>query len=212
MDLSSNDYLAHHGILGQKWGVRRFQNEDGSLTAAGKSRYSTGNTAAASKSTDSASSRDSKASSGIDKKKVAKYVAIGAAAVAGTVLAVHGAKTMSEVVRNRSLAVHLDRGHKAVNDIFRVVRQSDDKMWDTAWRKSKARTDAEFMQETMAKVGHRGTARRSNNYANQAMDKEMAEWRNESLLDAIKTAKDFYNIDSSKRNIRYDKTDRWSRD
>ena len=32
-------YLAHHGILGQKWGVRRYQNPDGSLTAAGKKRY-----------------------------------------------------------------------------------------------------------------------------------------------------------------------------
>jgi len=31
-------YLAHHGILGQKWGVRRFQNKDGSLTSAGKAR------------------------------------------------------------------------------------------------------------------------------------------------------------------------------
>lgn len=31
--------LAHHGILGMKWGVRRFQNEDGSLTSAGKARY-----------------------------------------------------------------------------------------------------------------------------------------------------------------------------
>ena len=30
--------LQHHGIKGQKWGVRRFQNKDGSLTAAGKSR------------------------------------------------------------------------------------------------------------------------------------------------------------------------------
>lgn len=29
----------HHGILGQKWGVRRFQNEDGSLTDAGRKRY-----------------------------------------------------------------------------------------------------------------------------------------------------------------------------
>lgn len=28
--------LEHHGILGQKWGVRRYQNEDGSLTEAGK--------------------------------------------------------------------------------------------------------------------------------------------------------------------------------
>ena len=31
--------LQHHGIKGQKWGVRRFQNEDGSLTNAGKKRY-----------------------------------------------------------------------------------------------------------------------------------------------------------------------------
>lgn len=32
------NYLAHHGILGQKWGVRRYQNYDGSLTALGRKR------------------------------------------------------------------------------------------------------------------------------------------------------------------------------
>lgn len=31
--------LYHHGIKGQKWGERRFQNEDGSLTEAGRKRY-----------------------------------------------------------------------------------------------------------------------------------------------------------------------------
>lgn len=33
-----NNELQHHGILGMKWGVRRYQNEDGSLTKAGKRR------------------------------------------------------------------------------------------------------------------------------------------------------------------------------
>lgn len=32
------EMLEHHGIKGQKWGVRRFQNKDGSRTAAGKKR------------------------------------------------------------------------------------------------------------------------------------------------------------------------------
>ena len=32
-------YLAHHGILGMKWGVRRYQNYDGTLTQKGIQRY-----------------------------------------------------------------------------------------------------------------------------------------------------------------------------
>lgn len=35
----SEDVLAHHGIRGMKWGVRRYQNADGTLTSAGKKRY-----------------------------------------------------------------------------------------------------------------------------------------------------------------------------
>lgn len=60
-------YLAHHGIKGQKWGVRRFRNNDGSLTAAGKQRYNDGETSE---------------QRGFNKKKAAK-VALGVAAAAG---------------------------------------------------------------------------------------------------------------------------------
>lgn len=38
--MSQTVYLAHHGIKGQKWGIRRFQNKDGSLTAEGRKRHS----------------------------------------------------------------------------------------------------------------------------------------------------------------------------
>lgn len=47
--LGDSSYLEHHGILGQKWGVRRFQNKDGSRTTEGKKRYKTLKTASAKK-------------------------------------------------------------------------------------------------------------------------------------------------------------------
>lgn len=40
MNSYHTDYIYHWGIKGQRWGIRRYQNEDGSLTPAGKKRYS----------------------------------------------------------------------------------------------------------------------------------------------------------------------------
>lgn len=36
--IKNSDYLAHHGIKGQKWGVRRYQNPDGTLTSEGRAK------------------------------------------------------------------------------------------------------------------------------------------------------------------------------
>lgn len=41
--MNNTNWLSHHGIEGQKWGVRRFQNEDGTLTPEGRERYTHAN-------------------------------------------------------------------------------------------------------------------------------------------------------------------------
>ena len=81
--------LCHHGVKGQKWGIRRYQNRDGTWTDAGKKRYG-----------DPSGSSDK--ASGTTKKKVAIGVATGAAIVAGTVLTAYlvkkyGGKNVSDI-------------------------------------------------------------------------------------------------------------------
>lgn len=91
--------LSHHGIKGMKWGIRRFQNEDGSLTNAGRKRYA----------------EDDRTVE--QRKSVVKKVAIGTAAVAGVVLTAylvkrHGAKKAAE------LAAKADTGKAVVEKLM----------------------------------------------------------------------------------------------
>lgn len=89
-----DDILFHHGIKGQKWGVRRFQYGDGLLTPAGRARYNVG---PREKSGGSHSNykKGKKGKKGLTdrQRKIAKAVGVGVA-VAGTAIAAKKLKDM----------------------------------------------------------------------------------------------------------------------
>lgn len=76
-----DDELCHFGIKGMKWGIRRYQNEDGSLTPAGKARYndgtSSGENASASSTSEVAKTKPSNIIERHRQKLVDKYMEKG---------------------------------------------------------------------------------------------------------------------------------------
>lgn len=133
----NNGQLYHHGIKGQRWGRRRYQNTDGSWTAAGRQRYSTsfggkianykvkkansevGKAKAALKEAKAAEKQAKKDAANTPEAKTArKEKAVKAAkvgvAVAGVALAAYGA----HYVKSKNVEIAAKRGREQAKELF----------------------------------------------------------------------------------------------
>jgi len=119
------DELYHHGVRGQKWGVRRYQNTDGSYKSGAQGRYtddgspgvnksrrtSGGNSGGRSKSSNA---KNNKSKGPRKKMSTKKKVAIGLG-VAGTALAAYGAYKYSKRIKDTASKHVLDTASKTAN-------------------------------------------------------------------------------------------------
>lgn len=138
-----DDELYHHGIKGQKWGVRRFQNPDGSWTQAGERRYGKNGTIEKSVTTKDGHKlakskkitkngelvyehtvtweRDSGRKKPVDKSKLKKALAVGATITAATAVGVLASRSF-----NKETAVMNDFLKEYGNTMVREQRKLSD--------------------------------------------------------------------------------------
>jgi hypothetical protein len=113
-----NNELYHHGIKGQRWGVRRYRNKDGSLTEEGKKHYQTDEKFK--KKYDKYISRKEFWAS--DKGKRVKKGAI----IAGSILTAYGAYKIGKIIRNKyrvsAIKRVADDVHKKNAEIYSKIR------------------------------------------------------------------------------------------
>lgn len=130
------DELYHHGVKGQKWGIRRYQNTDGSYKSGAKGRYDDDGSPGVNKSRSTSGSKSSvkgkssKAKTGSKKETKAskskgpkkkmstkKKVAIGLG-VTGAALAAYGAYKYSNRIKDQAYKHRLATGSKEFDKLF----------------------------------------------------------------------------------------------
>lgn len=118
--------LQHYGVKGQKWGVRRYQNADGSLTSAGKKHYG-GSDNPTSKTSEADAQKKERA------KKIVAGVAVAATLTAATALYLKNKDTVDKFVKehgadliNKAKDVKIDVKQHHTDAVVQKVKHDTD--------------------------------------------------------------------------------------
>lgn len=160
--------LYHHGIKGQRWGVRRYQNYDGTRTNAGKQRYNY----------DSDNRRNQNGGRHVNGKKVAAALAVGAVGAAAAYYAVKNpeqARKIAQSVLSSSKTI----GIKALKKTGEVSKKVGKHVVDRLVKAEDAAINA-----AIASVGVIGISKVNEQYADKEGDTEYDKNRKQIARDA----------------------------
>lgn len=155
-----NSELQHYGIKGQKWGVRRFQNEDGSLTPAGKERYD--------------DDQEKKSSTIFTKRNIL----IGAAAVAAGLAVIGYMRYNKNVNMNRHSPMNITIGKKIdpmkLSDVDKVIKKG------TKFQRISSKSFEDYMNT--GKTIYASFEKKDNRIYMEDMPKMIKQWRSSGVL------------------------------